>query len=743
MDIKVYTDNLYKIMTEAGLESKQYYQTFCGSPHLFLSLFNFLSKNKETEEFKGTYTGLREILNKYGIDGKLFKDTFLMCMPAGAVPAAGSTLNITSDRDYDNIKNTLKQNAIKSKRPMDVTDLILTLFSEKSYSLFDIFSQITKSDTKTEEMYEEIIKKFKSVEITEIQELEQLPELININKFVKKHPQVTINADNEINKILMALSGRSIRNCVLTGPAGVGKTTYVYELAQRINKGDIPVDFAGKVIYELNTASLVAGTRYRGDFEEKLMNILDIVKDSPNVIIFIDELHTFLSAGDGVEGGSQGAGNIIKPYISRGEVQIIGATTNEEYIKYVVPDKAFASRFHEIKISEPSREETKEILYGVLPEESTYFKKEIQENMVDSILDLSEKYSLEYANPRKAINMLELACSYAKVFEEKNEVVNVEDIIGSIRLKYNIFISDDKVNATNEDLHKVLLGQDKALSQVVKDLKIVDRGITDNDKPLLSMLLCGPTGTGKTETAKIIAKNFFGNEDNLVKINCGEYSQEIDVSKLTGSAPGYAGYDDEPDLIKQVRQKPNSIVLFDEIEKAHPSFQKILLNILDCGEMKDNKGNRVSFRNCIIVFTTNLGCTNETGKLAGAGLIKTKLDSSKADIMKAIDNYFLPEFLARLDDIVYYDSLTNEVIEKLINRYLSEYKAKDMSNLGTLSFTKEDIDNIIKTADIASKGARSVRRAVRKQIIEVENRSTLITDNPVISNKKKGKAIKA
>lgn len=406
--------------------------------------------------------------------------------------------------------------------------------------------------------------------------------------------------------------------------------------------------------------------------------------------------------------------------MTKGQIQVIGCTTAEEYTKYILPDKAFASRFHEVKINEPTKEATKKILEGILPVETEYFKKDIQNELLDKVIELSDKYALDQANPRKAINMLELACAYCRVFEEKRQKVDVEDVINSIKLRYNIYISKNKLSDTRKGLFERLLGQDNALNQVLRNLQIVDAEITDPERPCLSMLFCGPTGTGKTETCKIIAKYFYGSEEDLVKVNMGEYSTEQDVSKLSGSAPGLVGYTDEVQLIRDVRQHPNSVIVFDEIEKAHPSVQKILLSILDTGEMRDNKGNRVSFRNNIIVFTTNLGCTHDTGKAIGMGLVKTTVGSGKNDIMKAIKNYFSPEFLGRLDDIVYYDSLTKDVLDKLVNRYINEYKSRSTrEEVKNLVLTDADIEDIFKNANVESQGARGVRKAVQKKIAEM------------------------
>lgn len=700
------------------MEAIKYHHTTVSTPHLFLALFSFLSTNKETERYKDVYTKLRGSLNKYGVNGKVFKDNFLTFFPEG--PELKKDAVINAGPDITSLGNEMLKHATAVGKCCEIEDLILYMFMDKSYDLYTILDSIISDQGKIEAMYDEIEDTFKYIapKLQTISDLDECNSVMNVNTYVKTHKMTVINADEDIKKIEMALSGKSIRNCILTGPAGVGKTTYVYEFAQRINNGDVPDDFKSKIIYEVNSAALTAGTKYRGQFEQKLLGIIEVAKNNPQVILFIDEFHTFMNAGDS-EGSSGTAGNIVKPYITRGDIQIIGATTNEEYNKYVTTDKAFASRFHEIKIAEPSVEETKQIILGLKNSEETFFKKNISDSLIDKIIDLSEKYSLEYANPRKSINMLEMACAYGKIFNSKDKDTCENDVINSIKLKYNVFISNSKVKETNDALHRELLGQDEAINNVVNDLKVVNSGLTELNKPLFSMILAGPTGTGKTETARIIAKYFFGSEDSLVKIDCGEYSNRESTSKLLGSAPGLIGSDDEPLLLKGVRQHPNSVVLFDEIEKADPSVQNILLNILDEGILTDNKGNKVSFRNTIIIFTTNLGCNTEN-KSETVGFFHDDTKSDKKErILKSIKNYFKAEWLGRLDDIVYYQNLSDDVINTLINRYLGEFQAR--GNAKNIKFTPLDYTEIKKSANIEAQGARGVRKAVKKQIISLEN----------------------
>lgn len=724
MKINTYGDDVFHIIREVSPAlSKKYYHTFCGTPHLFLATFSFLSSKKdENERYKGIYDKLKTILNDYNINGKVFEKSFLDYCPMGVEPEPGTEFEITVDQEFSLILQNLQREAVKQQRTMELEDLVVELFGDPNYTIFTMFTDITKSDMKTEEMRNKVIQSFKKATRPEIKELEEIPELTNLNKWVADHPQTVIDCDDEIKKIEMGLAGRSIRNVCLLGKAGTGKTTFVYEFVQRIVNGTCSEMFRDKIVYELSSTALVAGTRYRGDMEEKLMNILNIVKANPNVLIFVDELHLMMELGSGSD-GSQSAGQMLKPYLTRGDIQMIACTTAEEFTKYILKDKAFSSRFHTVNIEEPQRDTMRGILEGILPVETEFFKKEIQMELIERILDMAEMYSLDQANPRKSINMLELACAYSRVFEQEKRIVDLDDVIDSIRLRYNIYISDHKVTDTKEELFETLLGQDEALNQIVRNLKMVDAGITDIDRPALSMLFAGCTGTGKTESAKIIAKRYFGSEDCLVKVACGEYSDQTSSSKLTGSSAGYVGYDDEPALIKGVREHPNCVVLFDEIEKASKEVQKVLLNILDTGILTDNKGNKVSFRNTIIIFTTNLGCNKDTGKAVGMGLLKTKEEGNRSDIMKAIESYFSPEFLGRLDDIVFFNSLNESIARQLIDRYLGEYNKRSKLNI---EFTEDDILDVIKESDIETRGARGIRKTVRKKIVDIiDNKETV------------------
>lgn len=727
---KNFSEELFDILNKRAVNfSRKHYHTFCGSPHVFLALNSFLTaaeanNDERYTKVKGT---LKSILNKYGIEGSIFSDTMKAYIPDGEKPDEDDDFVIQPDKDYERLSSTLKQRSINEGREMQVEDLIFELFSELSFNLFNIFRACDVDgdgeplgDSKTEEMYHEIQDAFRKESIELESELDDIEELKNLNKWIpeyekKNGPVVSVGVEDYIKALEMALAGRIVKSAILVGPAGTGKTQVVYELVKRINEGNVPDFLKNKVIYQLDPASLIAGTRYRGDMEEKLKNICNVLKDTPNAIMFIDEIHTIVKMGDGTEGASN-VGNLIKPYLSNGEIQVIGATTDDEYSKHIENEKAFASRFHKLLIKEPTKEEVIEILKALLPVETEFFKKNVQEELCARIAKMSYQYTLDKANPRKAIMMLEDACAYARVFEEQKTDVDLESVIESVKIKYNVYITETKYSDTRKALFDKLLSQEDALNQVCKGLYLVDKGIVDPERPLLSLILAGPTGTGKTETCKLIAKHFFGSENALVKLNMSQYRDEASASKINGANPGYVGYDDEPELIKGVKNHPQCVVLFDEIEKAHRSIYTTLLNIIDEGYMTDNKGNKVSFKNTIIVLSTNLGCKSNLGDTVGAGLCKTVVTQKDEEITKALEQYFSPEFLGRLDDTIIYHSLSRDVIETLIERnrkYFNEQSELDVE------FTKEDVETIMKKAHIEKYGARDIAKTVRKQYQEI------------------------
>jgi len=728
-----YSNDVELIIQKAGNIAQKNYQTWVGTPHIFLATTSFLNSQKGTERYAETHEKLTSILKEFELTGEKFVETFYQLYSKGMEPIEGERFETSWHKEGLNVFEEIKRNAIAQKREMQVEDLLRALFSERSYRLHGIIEMILDSTPKTDELSQKIVEEFKAVMSPKaIEGLEKIKELTNLNTYVKQKKPVVIGADDAVNQIQLGLSGKSISNVILVGPAGTGKTVSVYEFVNRVNNKNVTKSLRDKIIYQLDSGALVAGTRYRGDFEEKLMNIIKLVKANPNVILFIDEAHMMVKLGD-VEGAGS-AGNIIKPFITRGELQMIWATTDDEYMKNIDKDKALARRFHKVNISEPTTEETLQILKGIMPSLEEFFKKKASPDLAEKVSKFAEKYTIDQANPAKAINMLELAFANSKVFNEKDEVVFTKDIMDAIKLKYDIIISEDKTESTEKELRSFILGQDEVINKVVDNLKFIERGLVDVEKPLISMIFAGPTGVGKTETSKIIAKYFCGSDKNLIKINMGEYGTEMDVTKITGSAPGYIGHDDESGLVAKIKQYPNSVVLFDEIEKAHPKVFDTILNILDTGEMTDNHKNRVSFRNAIIVFTTNLGYDKDFSKEKGIGFVKHKTES--ADIKEAVTKHFRPEFINRIDDIIVFNGLTEEVAETLINRYVQEYK-KSMEMTEDIKLTAEEVKEIIEKSEIKTYGARGLKRAVRKEMLKVLDRMEDELEARLASDKKR------
>jgi ATP-dependent Clp protease ATP-binding subunit ClpA len=490
--MKALSQEIETISQQAGKIALKNYQNWVGTPHLFSSVVMFLKRNKDTERFKETHDILTGILDEYEIKGENFKQVFLELYPG--LDVGGTQFEITWHEEGNAVRNQLKRDAIAQRRQMQVEDLIKVLFSDPSYKLRSIFEYVLEGSTqKVDQLSERIIEEFNiTVNKQEIDALEKIRELTNINRYVKQTKPIVIGMDNAVNQIQMALSGKSIKNAILVGPAGTGKTVSVYEFVNRINNKNVIKKFRDKIIYQLDPGALVAGTRYRGDFEEKLMNIIKLVKENPQVILFIDEAHMMVKLGD-AEGAASG-GNILKPYITRGELQMIWTTTDDEYQKHISKDKALERRFHKVNISEPSRDETYQILKGVQPDIEEYFGKKGADDLIKKVLDYSEKYTLDQANPAKAINMLELAFANSTVFNEEGEAVFTDDVRHAIKVKYDINISDNKTEATAKELKRVLLGQEKPLNRVIENLRYIERGLVDPEKPLTSMVFAGPTG---------------------------------------------------------------------------------------------------------------------------------------------------------------------------------------------------------------------------------------------------------
>ena len=592
-----------------------------------------------------------------------------------------------------------------------------------------------------------------------------------------------IGRSGEVQRIIEILSRRTKNNPVLIGEPGVGKTAVVEGLAQMICESKVPEILKNKRIVSLDISSMIAGAKYRGDFEERLKKSLQEIKKSGNVILFIDELHTIIGAGSAE--GAMDAANILKPLLSRGEVQIIGATTLNEYRKYIEKDSALERRFQSVLIDEPNTEDTIAILKGLKDKYEAHHKVKITEEAIKEAVTLSQRYITDRFLPDKAIDLIDEACSKIKLktvtmpsdildlekkieriskekeeaiisqsFEkaanlrdeekklkeklikdkekwEKKEAANepkvtTEDICNVVSNWTKIPVSKlteeetKRLKDLNLTLKNRVIGQDEAVENLARAIKRARVGLKDEKRPIGSFMFLGPTGVGKTELTKSLAECLFGDENAMIRFDMSEYMESHSVSKLIGSPPGYVGYDEGGQLTEQVRRKPYSIVLFDEIEKAHPDIFNMLLQILDDGRLTDSNGRTVNFKNTVIIMTSNVGARNIVEKhsigFASKEDSKQNYEKTKSLVMDELKKTFRPEFLNRLDEIIVFNKLGKEAIEKITKLMLDDVKVRLKNKNITVEFTDKLIEHISKVGFDQVYGARPLRRAIQNNI---------------------------
>lgn len=592
-----------------------------------------------------------------------------------------------------------------------------------------------------------------------------------------------IGRKNEIRRIIEILSRRTKNNPVLIGEPGVGKTAVVEGLAQMIVDNKVPEILKNKKVVSLDMSAMIAGAKYRGDFEERLKNVLQEIKKAGNIILFIDEMHTIIGAG--AAEGAMDAANILKPLLSRGEIQIIGATTLNEYRKHIEKDAALERRFQTVIVDEPTTEDTVKILSGLKDKYEAHHKVKITDEAIKAAVDLSERYINDRFLPDKAIDLIDEACSkiklrtvtmpknildmenkIEKVSKEKEEAiisqsfekaaklrdeekelkdkvnkarenwkkkeenkeasVNAEDIANVVSAWTKIPVTkltkteSEKLKNLDLELKKRVIGQDDAVEALARAIKRARVGLQNENRPIGSFMFLGPTGVGKTELTKALAENLFGNENQLIRLDMSEFMEAHSVSKLIGSPPGYVGYDEGGQLTEQVRRKPYSIVLFDEIEKAHPDVFNMLLQILDDGRLTDSTGRTVSFKNTVIIMTSNAGARNivEHHSIGFMNKEDSKKDYEKTrdEVMGELKKIFRPEFLNRLDDIIVFKKLSNESIEKITKIMLDEFiKRLEKKNI-KVDVSDDVIKYISKVGFDDTYGARPLRRAIQSKI---------------------------
>ena len=614
-----------------------------------------------------------------------------------------------------------------------------------------------------------------------------------------------IGRKTEIDRVIQILSRRTKNNPCLIGEPGVGKTAVVEGLAEKIVADDVPEMLKNKRVVALDISGMVAGAKYRGDFEERIKKCLAEVKKAGDVILFIDEIHTIVGAGSAE--GAVDAANILKPLLARGEVQVVGATTLNEYRKYIEKDSALERRFSPVTVGEPTEEETIKILEGLRDKYEAHHNVKITEGAIKAAVDLSIRYINDRYLPDKAIDLMDEAASRVKMRtytmpdsikeieekiatldREKEEAIRVQDFEKAASLrdkeneqkdklekekkKWQSKNSKNVLNLTEEDiaeviaswtkipvnkitqdeneklkhledtLHKRVIGQNEAVEAVSKAIRRGRVGLKDPNRPIGSFLFLGPTGVGKTELSKALAEALFGNEDAMIRVDMSEYMEPHSVAKLIGSPPGYVGYDEGGQLTEKIRRKPYSVILFDEIEKAHPDVMNMLLQILDDGRLTDATGRTVNFKNTVIIMTSNvgarmitdknvLGFSKDTDKTEGQ---EKEYEEIKKDVMAELKKQFRPEFINRIDDIIVFHKLTDEDIGQIIEIMLKQVQKRLKEQEYNVEIEKSVKDLVAKKGIDTNYGARPLKRAIQSNV--EDKIAEAILDGKIIPHKK-------
>ena len=621
-----------------------------------------------------------------------------------------------------------------------------------------------------------------------------------------------IGRDTEIQRVIQILSRRTKNNPVLIGEPGVGKTAIAEGLAQRIVTGNVPEILRNKRIISLSIGSMLAGAKYRGEFEERLKKAIDEVQQHDDMIIFIDEIHTLVGAG--ATEGAMDAANILKPALARGEFQVIGATTLDEYKKYIEKDAALERRFQPVQVGEPNEEDALEILKGLRDRYEAFHKAKITDEALTAAVSLSSRYITDRFLPDKAIDVVDEAASKVrmKVFSASPDVKALEDRLNTVKKEKEAAVtsqdfekaaelrdeeqsllkeigdkksiakekSDQKLIVTEEDiaavvaqwtgipvakiaeeesatllhleeeLHKRVVGQDEAVTAVAKAVRRARAGLKDPKRPIGSFLFLGPTGVGKTELARALASSLFGDESAMIRLDMSEYMEKHTVSRLVGAPPGYVGYEEGGQLTDAVRRKPYSVILLDEVEKAHADFFNILLQVLDDGRLTDSQGRTVDFRNTVIIMTSNLGAkalhknSPELGFLAPKKSESSTYQSNSIDfkeakksVMDAVKRHFRPEFLNRIDEMIVFQPLTEEDLQQIVSILMSDVTKRLKERELQLEITAEAMQLLVKEGSDFTMGARPLKRAIQRLIEDP------VSDLILKGDATEGKTIKA
>ena len=758
-------ENAEKLAIELG-------HNFIGTEHILYGIaleekgLAFKALNKQNIEASLIFNKMKEILG----EGKA-----KINKTEGFTPRTKKILENSFQETEKNFLSSIGTETILLSILNDKDNMAYKILLELNVDIEKLYEDVFKMISQVEELNREKKNKGKQSYTNGI--LSQYGTELNKLALENKIDTV-IGRDKEIERLIQILSRRTKNNPCLIGEPGVGKTAIVEGLAKRIVEQDVPEMLKDKIIFNLDLISIIAGAKYRGDFEERIKKCLNEVKKADNIILFIDEIHTIVGAG--AAEGAIDAANILKPILARGEIQLIGATTIDEYTKYIEKDAALERRFCPITVNEPSIPETIEILKGLREQYENHHNVEIKDEVIEECVKLADRYIYDRYMPDKAIDLLDEAASKVRmksytvpdeikqleeeaeeIRKEKNKaianqdfekaaklrdseihqknhlaekqaewrnkniktktVMKVEDIRQIVSNLTNIPITqisnteNNKLLSLGEELRKKIIGQEEAISKIAKAVIRGRIGINDPNKPLGSFLFLGPTGVGKTELTKVLAYNLFGSEKSIIKLDMSEYMEAFSTSKIIGSPPGYVGFEEETSLTKRVRKNPYSIIVFDEIEKAHPDVLNILLQILDEGILTDSSGRKINFKNTMIIMTSNLGAEKLTkeGKLGFGN--SNNIETNKV-IMNELKKAFKPEFINRIDNIVIFNKLTTENLMKIIDLILEELNQRIKEKKIFFTVTSEVKKYIAENEIDLNYGARQLKRKIQELI---------------------------
>ncbi len=716
-----FTEKAENVLNRAISNAEEFGHTYIGTEHLLLAL--------SSEE--GTYAAV--LLVKHRLNADLLRKIITEYSGRGERTSLSS--RDTTPRCRKIIEDAYKIAEKYGSDKIGTEHLLYSILEEKDSVAGRM---ITKADVNQSLLKEDLIGYIRLSQREFIKVLEfadsNIPNLtkygINMTKLANKGEyDPVIGRDKETERIIRILSRKRKNNPCLIGDAGVGKTAIIEGLAERIATGKVPLSMVGKIIISIDLSAMVAGAKYRGDFEERIKNILDEATKNKSVILFIDEIHTIVGAGSAE--GAIDASNIMKPELARGNIQLIGATTLAEYRKFIEKDSALERRFQPVYIEEPRREEAIDILMGIKQKYEEHHKIKIDDSAIYSSVDLSCRYLPDRHLPDKAIDLLDEACAMATSANSKSDLLQNTDVISeqngvsaySVSQKtiidvvseiigHSITETTDKERDLFTSLNYTIIGQKDAMLKLSQVVKRSRSDLHDESKPKGIFLFVGESGIGKTETAYALANELFGSREALIRFDMSEYSESYSTSKLIGSAPGYVGYEETNSPLDKIRYQPYSVILFDEIEKAHPNVHALLLQIFDNGILTDSKGRKINFRNSYIVMTSNV-CSESVGFSDSIGFISSE---EKDSVYKILRTSFKEEFLNRIDEIIKFKALDLLSLKEIATNKLNGLRLKMEQKDVLIDYTDRVVESIAKKSIKEKQSARSLLRLISSEI---------------------------